>query len=114
MTRAHGLPCILGGMTPTEIHTAYQYGSEVVKVFPASMVGAAFIHELRGPLDFIPLYATGGITLDNASAFLEAGAVAVGVGSALVKDTAVQHGDWETLRQTASNWAKLKKQNRPF
>ncbi|HYX49210.1 MAG TPA: bifunctional 4-hydroxy-2-oxoglutarate aldolase/2-dehydro-3-deoxy-phosphogluconate aldolase [Ktedonobacteraceae bacterium] len=109
VTRAHGLPCILGGMTPTEIHTAYQYGSDVVKVFPAVTVGSAFIHELRGPLNFIPLYVTGGITLENAPAFLDAGAAAVGVGGALVNYSAVQHRDWETLRQTASSWAKLKK-----
>lgn len=105
--RAHGVPCMLGGMTPTEIHTAYQYGSEVVKVFPASTVGATFMRELKGPLGFIPLCPTGGITIENAGAFLEAGAVAVGVGSALMKKEWVQHGSWDALRQAASAWAKF-------
>ncbi|GAC1349335.1 MAG: bifunctional 4-hydroxy-2-oxoglutarate aldolase/2-dehydro-3-deoxy-phosphogluconate aldolase [Ktedonobacteraceae bacterium] len=108
VARAHGVPCMLGGMTPTEIHAAYQYGCEAVKVFPASTVGAAFIRELRGPLRFIPLYPTGGITLNNAVAFLEAGAIAVGVGSALVKKEWVQRSNWEALQQAAGDWAKLR------
>ena len=109
VARAHGVPCIAGGMTPTEIHAAYHYGCEAVKVFPASTVGPGFIRELRGPLGFIPLYPTGGITLVNASEFLEAGAIAVGVGSALVKKEWVQRGDWAALRQEAAAWAKLRR-----
>ncbi len=109
VARAHGVPCMAGGMTPTEIHAAYQYGCEAVKVFPASTVGSGFIRELRGPLGFIPLYPTGGITLVNASDFLEAGAIAVGVGGALVKKEWVQRGDWAALRQAAAGWAKLRR-----
>jgi|SRR5579884_225157 2-dehydro-3-deoxyphosphogluconate aldolase/(4S)-4-hydroxy-2-oxoglutarate aldolase len=80
VARAYGVPCVLGGMTPTEIHEAFQHGCEVVKVFPAATLGVEFVRELKGPLGFISLYPTGGITLENASAFLDAGAVAVGVG----------------------------------
>jgi len=109
VARAHGVPCMAGGMTPTEIHAAYQYGCEAVKVFPASTVGPGFIRELRGPLGFIPLYPTGGITLANAPEFLEAGAIAVGVGSALVKKEWVQRGDWAALRQAAAGWTKLRR-----
>ncbi len=108
VARAHGVPCVLAGMTPTEIHAAFQCGCEVVKVFPASMVGPGFMRELKGPLGYIPLYPTGGITLENASAFLDAGAVAVGVGSALVKKAWVEHGDWEALRREASAWAAFR------
>lgn len=104
VARAHGVPCMLGAMTPTEILTAYKYGCEVVKVFPASAVGASFIRELRGPLGFIPLCPTGGITLDNAHTFLDAGAVVVGVGSALLKRDWVLQGNWDALRQQASEW----------
>jgi 2-dehydro-3-deoxyphosphogluconate aldolase/(4S)-4-hydroxy-2-oxoglutarate aldolase len=105
---AHGLPCMLGGMTPGEIHTAYRYGCEVVKVFPASTLGPEFLRELRGPLGFIPFCPTGGITLENAAAFLDAGSTALGVGSALVKKEWVQHGNWNALREAASQWASLK------
>jgi 2-dehydro-3-deoxyphosphogluconate aldolase / (4S)-4-hydroxy-2-oxoglutarate aldolase len=108
VTRAHGVPCILGGSTPTEIHAAYRCGSEVVKVFPASTVGPGFLRELKGPLGFIPLYPTGGITLENARTFLDAGAVALGVGSALVKKEWVERGDWNALRREASAWAAFR------
>lgn len=110
VARSHGVPCIAGSMTPTEIFTAYQYGCVAVKVFPASVLGPGFMRELRGPLGFIPLYPTGGITLDNAPALLDAGAVAVGVGSALIKKDWLRHGDWEALRREASAWAKLRGQ----
>lgn len=109
VARAHGVPCMLGGMTPSEIHAAYQCGSEVVKVFPASTVGPGFLRELGGPLGFIPLYPTGGITLENASAFLDAGAVAVGVGGALVKKQWVERNDWSALRREASAWAAFRR-----
>ena len=109
VARAHAVPCMLGGMTPTDIHTAYQYGSEVVKVFPASTVGVTFIRELKGPLDFIPLCPTGGITVENAGAFLDAGAAAVGVGSALMKKEWVKSGNWDALRQAAAAWAKFRR-----
>ena len=71
-------------------------------------MGPGFLRELKGPLGFIPLYPTGGITLENASAFLDAGAVALGVGSALVKKEWVQHGDWNALRREASAWAAFR------
>jgi 2-dehydro-3-deoxyphosphogluconate aldolase/(4S)-4-hydroxy-2-oxoglutarate aldolase len=106
---AHGVPCVLGATTPTEVHAAYQSGCEVVKVFPASTVGPGFIRELKGPLGFIPLYPTGGITLENAGTFLEAGAVALGVGSALVKKEWVERGDWDALRGEAATWAQFRR-----
>ncbi|HJT55679.1 MAG TPA: bifunctional 4-hydroxy-2-oxoglutarate aldolase/2-dehydro-3-deoxy-phosphogluconate aldolase [Ktedonobacteraceae bacterium] len=108
VVRARGLPCVLGAMTPTEVHSAYRMGCEVVKIFPASTLGSGFLHELQGPLGFIPLYPTGGITLENAGAFLDTGAIAVGVGSALMKKDWVQNSNWEALRQAATHWAKLK------
>jgi 2-dehydro-3-deoxyphosphogluconate aldolase/(4S)-4-hydroxy-2-oxoglutarate aldolase len=109
VARARGVACVLGAMTPTEIHRAYHAGCEVVKLFPASTLGPGFIHELQGPLGGIPLYPTGGITRENVGAFLDAGAMAVGVGSALMKKDWVQQGNWEALRQEAASWAKFKR-----
>ncbi len=106
---AHGVPCVLGAMTPSEVHAAYRFGCEVVKVFPASAVGPGFIRELKGPLGFIPLYPTGGITLENAGTFLEAGAVALGVGSALVKKAWVERSDWDALRGEAAAWVQFRR-----
>jgi len=80
-----GFTFVAGGMTPTELHAAWSAGSTFVKLFPASVVGPNFIREVRGPLREIEIIPTGGIDASNAQGFLEAGAVAVGVGSAIVR-----------------------------
>jgi 2-dehydro-3-deoxyphosphogluconate aldolase/(4S)-4-hydroxy-2-oxoglutarate aldolase len=72
-------------MTPTEIGGAWDAGATFVKVFPASAVGPAFVRELRGPLPEVELVPTGGVDGTNASAFLEAGAAAVGIGGAIMR-----------------------------
>jgi 2-dehydro-3-deoxyphosphogluconate aldolase/(4S)-4-hydroxy-2-oxoglutarate aldolase len=80
-----GLPFIPGAMTPTEVATAWSAGATFVKLFPASAVGPAFVRELRGPMPEAQLIPTGGIDGSNAGAFLDAGASAVGIGSAIVR-----------------------------
>jgi 2-dehydro-3-deoxyphosphogluconate aldolase/(4S)-4-hydroxy-2-oxoglutarate aldolase len=82
-TRQRGAVSIPGAFTATEILTAYRNGADIVKVFPAS-VGASYFRDLRGPLPQIPLMPTGGVNLDNIREFRAAGAVAFGIGSALV------------------------------
>ena len=82
---ARGFPFIAGGMTPTELQAAWLAGATFVKLFPASAVGPQLIRELRGPLPDIEVIPTGGVDADNAQAFLDAGAVAVGLGGALVR-----------------------------
>ena len=79
-----GVPVIPGAYSPTEIALAWRAGATFVKVFPASSLGPSHIRELRGPLPDIELIATGGVDAANASSFLAAGCVAVGVGGALV------------------------------
>ncbi|HVU58876.1 MAG TPA: bifunctional 4-hydroxy-2-oxoglutarate aldolase/2-dehydro-3-deoxy-phosphogluconate aldolase [Puia sp.] len=80
--QAHAVS-IPGAFTATEILTAHRHGADIVKVFPAS-VGIAYFRDLRAPLSHIPLMPTGGINLDNIHDYHKAGAVAFGVGSALV------------------------------
>lgn len=82
------LPFMAGALTPTEILAAWSAGATFVKLFPASAVGPAFVREMRGPLPDVGLIPTGGVDGSNAAAFLEAGAVAVGIGSALTKSDA--------------------------
>lgn len=84
---AAGLPFVPAGMTPTEVSAAWEAGATFVKLFPASAVGPAFVRELRGPLPHVELLPTGGVDADSAAAFLEAGAVAVGIGSAITRAT---------------------------
>ena len=83
---AHGVPMLPGAATPTEVLAAWRAGAAAVKVFPASVLGPAFLRELRGPFPDIPLQPTGGITVETAGGFIEAGAIAVGIGSWLFAD----------------------------
>ncbi len=78
------LPFAPGAFTPTEIEAAWGNGATFVKVFPASAVGPSFLRELRGPMPEVEILATGGINATNAAAFLDGGAVAVGIGTAFV------------------------------
>jgi 2-dehydro-3-deoxyphosphogluconate aldolase/(4S)-4-hydroxy-2-oxoglutarate aldolase len=82
--RDHELPIFCGAMTPTEIFAAHEAGADAVKLFPAGTLGPQYLKELRGPFPDIPFLATGGIGTSNAALFFEAGATAIGVGSALM------------------------------
>ena len=80
-----GMPFVPGAATPTEADLAWRSGATFVKLFPGSSLGPAHVRELRGPLPEIETIVTGGVDASNAAAFLAAGAVAVGIGSALVR-----------------------------
>ncbi|HEX2292136.1 MAG TPA: bifunctional 4-hydroxy-2-oxoglutarate aldolase/2-dehydro-3-deoxy-phosphogluconate aldolase [Gaiellaceae bacterium] len=81
--RALGVPAIPGTLTPSEVEAARGLGAELVKLFPAGLLGPGYVRDVLAPLSDVPLLATGGVDLTNAREFLDAGAVAVGVGSAL-------------------------------
>ena len=97
----YGVPVIPGAMTPTEILTAWEAGADMVKVFPASVLGPGFVKAVHGPLPQIPLVPTGGITADNAGDYIRAGAALVCAGSWLVDKKAVAAGEVEVLRDKA-------------
>ena len=82
-----GIPFVPGAYTPTEADLAWRSGAAFVKLFPGSSLGPAHVREMRGPMPEIETIVTGGVDARNAAAFLDAGAVAVGVGSALVRAT---------------------------
>jgi len=101
---AQRLPIVPGALTPTEILTAWQAGATCVKVFPIeTMGGAAYIRHLQGPIGQIPLIPTGGVTLENASRLIAAGAVAVGLAGQLFPQEAIVQGDWAYVRERASH-----------
>lgn len=81
-----GVSTLPGASTPTDVLAAWRAGAAAVKVFPASVVGPAFVRECRGPFPDIPLVPSGGVTAETAANFIAAGAVAVGVGSWLIGD----------------------------
>jgi 2-dehydro-3-deoxyphosphogluconate aldolase / (4S)-4-hydroxy-2-oxoglutarate aldolase len=93
--RDQGWPIHPGALTPTEMMTAWNAGASGVKVFPvAAMGGCAYIRSLQGPLSHIPLIPTGGVTLENAKSFLEAGAIAVGLSGELFPQSAIAQQNW--------------------
>ncbi|MBW4695200.1 MAG: bifunctional 4-hydroxy-2-oxoglutarate aldolase/2-dehydro-3-deoxy-phosphogluconate aldolase [Lyngbya sp. HA4199-MV5] len=110
---AQAVPIIPGALSPTEIVSAWQAGASSVKVFPVQALGGvAYIQSLQGPLGQIPLIPTGGVTVENAPAFLAAGAVAVGLSSHLFPKQAVAVGDWDAIaRQAATLVARLQPNN---
>jgi len=83
---ARGIPALPGCATPTEVLAGWRAGAAALKVFPASSLGPSFLRECRGPFPGLPLLPTGGITLENAAAFIAAGAIGVGMGSWLIGD----------------------------
>jgi 2-dehydro-3-deoxyphosphogluconate aldolase / (4S)-4-hydroxy-2-oxoglutarate aldolase len=101
-----------GAFTPTEILTAWEAGADIVKVFPADVVGPAFFKALRGPLPQIRVMPTGGVDLHTAAAFLKAGACCLGIGSQLVEPTAVAQGDFGRIRDLAMQYVAIVQQTR--
>jgi 2-dehydro-3-deoxyphosphogluconate aldolase / (4S)-4-hydroxy-2-oxoglutarate aldolase len=99
--REAGVPVFLGALTPTEVDATLKAGTSAVKLFPAGLGGPRYLRDLRGPFpgaDFIP---SGGVTAENAGAFLEAGAIAVYAGSGLAPPDLVAAGDHEEIDQRA-------------
>ena len=90
-----------GCFTPTEILNAWETGADVVKVFPATALGPGFFKDVRGPLPQVKMMPTGGVSLANAGEWIKAGAVAIGVGTAMVDSKAVASSDWATITETA-------------
>ena len=102
----YNLPSMPGAFTPTEIQTAYESGADVVKVFPADIVGMSFFKSILAPLPHLKLMPTGGVSLDNAGDWLKAGACAVGVGTALLDKNAIKNEQYDILTSNAKRIVK--------
>ena len=110
MGKALGLGLFPGALTPTEILAAYNAGADAVKVFPASVLGAGYIKAVRAPLKHIPLMAVGGVNEKNASEYMKAGCVGLGVGGNLVNKEWIQTGQWDKITDLAKEFMKAVKQ----
>lgn len=96
--REAGVPCLLSGLTPSEVHAAWSAGADAVKVFPASSMGGPdHLRALRSVLPQVPLVPTGGVSLALLPAYLDAGAAFVGVGGDLLADRDLDRCDPEDL-----------------
>ena len=112
LCRRYGKVAIPGALTPTEALTAWEAGADIVKIFPAEVVGPAYFRALRGPLPQVRLMPTGGVDLNTAGDFLKAGACCLGIGSQLVEPKAVAERNFERIRELAQQYVAVVKQAR--
>jgi 2-dehydro-3-deoxyphosphogluconate aldolase/(4S)-4-hydroxy-2-oxoglutarate aldolase len=96
-----GVPVMPGCFTATEILNAWDAGADIVKVFPATSVGPSYLKDIRGPLPHVKMMPTGGVSIENVGEWLNAGAVAVGVGSALLDSKAIAAGNYGVVADKA-------------
>lgn len=99
-----GLVSMPGALTPSEIQNAHEWGADFVKVFPADDLGAEYIKSISAPLNHIKLIAVGGISADNLSAYIKAGAIGVGVASSLVDRSLIETGQFDRLTELAKQF----------
>lgn len=101
-----GVPALPGAFSPTEIQLAHEAGADIVKVFHASTLGKGYCSAVQAPMPHLRLMPTGGVSLEDAGEWIEAGACAVGVGSALLDKEAIAAGDFEQLTENARTLRK--------
>lgn len=97
----YDIPSMPGCFTPTEIQTAYEAGADIIKVFPADVLGMDFFKGILAPMPHLKLMPTGGVSLTNAGDWIKAGACAVGVGSALLDKEAIEKENYSKLTENA-------------
>lgn len=100
-THRYNLPVMPGAFTPSEVLRAHEWGADIVKVFPADVVGMAFFKAIKAPMPFLQLMPTGGVSLTNGGDWIKAGACAVGVGSALLDKKAIAEERYDVLTRNA-------------
>jgi 2-dehydro-3-deoxyphosphogluconate aldolase/(4S)-4-hydroxy-2-oxoglutarate aldolase len=109
---ASGLLTMAGALTPTEVFQAYSLGTDVVKIFPGSLGGPAYVKALKGPFPYIPMMPTGGVSAANAADWFKAGVVAVGAGSELCPPDLAKAGKFDEIAQKAADFVVVIKASR--
>lgn len=111
--KQQGKLMIAGALTPTEVISAWQAGSDFVKIFPCgSMGGAKYLKALKGPLPQVPMIPTGGVNLETAADMIRAGAEALGIGGELVSAAALDSGDTKPIAEAARKFVEIVRQAR--
>ncbi len=105
-TKELGKISIPGAFTPSEMVTAYNAGADIIKLFPAGILGTGYIKALLAPLSHIPVVAVGGVNADNIDQFIKAGAKGVGVGGNMADKKAIYQGDYGKIIQAAKTYVK--------
>jgi len=101
MAHKYDVPVMPGCFTPTEIQTAYEAGADIIKVFPADVLGMPFFKGVLAPMPHLKMMPTGGVSLTNAGEWIKAGACAVGIGSALLDKDAIKNENYSKLTDNA-------------
>jgi len=104
---ATGLVTLAGALTPTEVLQAYRLGSDIVKIFPGSLAGPAYVKALRGPFPDIPIMPTGGVNAGNIGDWFSAGVAAVGVGSELCPTQLAIEGRFDEITRRATEFIQI-------
>jgi 2-dehydro-3-deoxyphosphogluconate aldolase / (4S)-4-hydroxy-2-oxoglutarate aldolase len=104
----HSVAIIPGALTPSEIMAAWKAGADFIKIFPCSpMGGASYIRTLRAPFPDVPLIAAGGVTQQTAAEFMEAGAIALGVGRDLISPEAIRRREPAWIAELAGRFLQI-------
>ena len=107
MAKSRGVPVFPGALTPTEVITAWQAGGDIIKIFPANVVGPTYLKDLHGPFPDIPFMPTGGVDLNTARSWLENGAVCLGVGGALIDKRLMAEGNFAEITNRARKFREI-------
>lgn len=103
----YGVAVVPGALTPTEISAAMSAGADAIKLFPGRVATPGYFADVLGPLPQARLLPTGNVNLETAPDYIRAGAVAVGVGKALVDPSAVAAGDWAAITKRAAEFCEV-------
>ena len=112
MCNRYGKPVASGAYTPTEALTAYESGADFVKIFPADQLGPQYIKNILAPMPMLQIIPTGGVTVQTAESFIQAGCVALAAGSSLVSKEVLKAQDWKKLTETAAAFVEAVKKAR--
>ncbi len=101
------VPVFPGALTPTEVYRAWKAGGDIIKIFPGNIVGPKYFKDLHGPFPGVPLMPTGGVDLNTARTWLENGAVALGVGGALIDKKLMAAGNFDEITDRARKFRQI-------
>lgn len=102
-----GMVSVPGAMTPSEIIAAWDCGADIIKLFPAGILSLEYFRLIRGPMNHIPMMAVGGIGINNAADYLDAGFCSCGIGSNLVRNDLISEKRFSEITEIAMEYAKL-------
>jgi 2-dehydro-3-deoxyphosphogluconate aldolase/(4S)-4-hydroxy-2-oxoglutarate aldolase len=100
ISHSNSILAMPGCLTPTEIFEAHEAGADIIKIFPSSLGGTAYLKEIRGPFPEIKFMPTGSITLDMIAEYLKVGAFCLGIGTSMIKPDDIYQKNWKNITET--------------